>query len=256
MAEQIAPADFYTGLVAELYAHLRAETFDPEPFARFIQRSGEPALELGCGDGDPMLALRAMGLDVTGVDSSLDMLNRLEAAAARQGLEATVHHATFEAMDIGRQFRSIYFAGATFNLLPDDAAAQVTLERIAAHLHPEGSVLVPLFTPQVAAESAQGKVTQHTTAGGDTMQVTVLDIVRDEMARNQTTTLRYERTQDGEHDTVEREWLLHWYEQEQFMAMADQAGLQTLSVRGASGQAVTVHDTACTFILGHKQPDQ
>ena len=55
------PSLFYTGLVADLYAPLRSESPDPEPYARFIARSGEPALELACGDGDPILELRRRG---------------------------------------------------------------------------------------------------------------------------------------------------------------------------------------------------
>lgn len=68
------PARFYTGLVAELYSILRSENPDPTPYRRFIAAFGEPALELGCGDGDPMLALRLDGVDVEGLDSSADIL--------------------------------------------------------------------------------------------------------------------------------------------------------------------------------------
>ena len=211
MTDQTGPANFYTGLVAELYRHLRSETFDPAPYARFIERSGEPALELGCGDGDPMIDLRAMGLDVEGLDSSSDMLDRFRAAAAARHLEVTLHHATFQTMELSRQYRSIYLAGATFNLLPDDEAAKATLERIAASLHPEGSVLIPLFTPQVPVESDIGKVTQQVTESGCTMRVTVLDITRNETTRDQFTELRYERIDGDDHQVVERSWQLHWF---------------------------------------------
>ncbi len=250
MNEPIEPADFYTGLVAELYRHLRSETFDPAPYARFIERSGEPALELGCGDGDPMLELRSRGLEVEGLDSSSDMLARFEVAAAAQGLDVTLHHATFQAMDLGRQYRSIYFAGATFNLLPDDATASAALERIAAHLHPEGSVLIPLFKPQAPAESDIGKCSEHVADDGSIMRVTVLDIVRNEATRDQITELRYEHIDGDKHETTERSWLLHWFEQDDFAAMAASAGLATRSVRGPDSKPATTHDTAFTFILG------
>ena len=250
MTVPIEPADFYTGLVAELYAHLRSETFDPEPYARFVRRSGEPALELGCGDGDPLLELCAQGLDVEGLDSSADMLDRCRVAAAARALDVTLHHATFQAMDLGRPYRSMYFAGATFNLLPDDATAQAALVRIAAHLHPDGSALVPLFTPQAPAESDIGKITEHIDGDGATMRVTVLDIVRDEAARDQITELRYERIHGDQHDSVDRSWRLHWFEQDAFTEMAANAGLATRSVRGEGGRPATTHDTAFTFILG------
>jgi len=255
-ADQRNPANFYTGLVADLYAHLRSETFDPEPFARFIQRSGEPALELGCGDGDPMLALRGQGLDVEGVDSSFDMLERFRRAATERDLEVTLHHTTFQEMDLGRQFRSIYFAGATFNLLPDDDAANESLRRIADHLHASGSALIPLFRPGVPAASDIGKVTEHVSEDGTTMRVTALDIVRDEDARDQFTTLRYEQIRDDEHDVLERTWHLHWYEADQFQTMAADAGLATRSLRGVETAPDTSHATAFSFILGHKDAGQ
>ena len=114
------PADFYTGLVAELYAPLRSFTSDPSEYAAFVRSSGEPALELGCGDGDPLLDLVALGLDVDGVDSSADMLDRLRASADARGLSVMVHQQRMEDLDLPRRYRSIYLAGATFTLLPDD----------------------------------------------------------------------------------------------------------------------------------------
>jgi hypothetical protein len=51
--ERMEPADFHTGIVAELYEPLKSTTQDPEPYARFVEEFGEPALELGCGDGEP-----------------------------------------------------------------------------------------------------------------------------------------------------------------------------------------------------------
>lgn len=251
MDPSTSPANFYTGVVAELYRHLRSETPDPEPYARFVERSGQPALELGCGDGDPMLDLRERGLEVEGVDSSMDMLDRRRATAASRELAVTLHHATFEAMDLGCQYRSIYLAGATFNLLPDDDAARLALERIAAHLHPEGSVLIPLFVPQLAGDDAVGKVQEHVTSDGVTMRVTALGIDRDEASRNQTTTLRYERLDGAEHEIAERAWLLHWIDQDLFTSMAAEAGLATIAVVDPTGSPSTTHDTAFTFILRH-----
>ncbi len=247
--EPVAPSSFYTGLVAELYRHLRSEVFDPEPYARFVERSGEPGLELGCGDGDPLLDLRARGLDVDGVDSSADMLDRCRAAANARGVDVALHHTTFEAMDLPRRYRSIYFAGATFNLLPDDRAARAALERIRRHLDPEGSALIPLFVPQAPAAADIGKVSEHVTDDGVVMRVTTLDIRRDEAARDQTTDLRYERFDGDEHLSVDRSWQLHWFEQDRFADMVADAGLATRSVRNAGGSPVTTHDTAFTFVV-------
>ncbi len=249
-SDPLPSSDFYTGIVAELYRHLRSETFDPEPYARFVERSGEPALELGCGDGDPLLDLRAQGLAVEGLDSSLDMLERCRAAATERGLDVTLHHATFEEMRLDRQYGSIYLAGATFNLLPDDETARAALGRIAMHLRPDGSALIPLFVPRSPVDSDVGKVREHVTDDGIVMRVTVLDIVRDEAARNQTTELRYEVLRNEDHQIVTRSWKLHWFEQEQFTTMVADSGLATRSVRQANGSPATSHDTAFTFVVG------
>ncbi len=198
-----------------------------------------------------MLDLREQGLDVEGLDSSADMLDRFRVNAAARNLEVTLHHATFQSMSLGKQFRSIFLAGATFNLLPNDAAATSALSRIAEHLHPEGSALIPLFKPQAPAESDIGKITEQVARDGATVRVTVVDIERDESTRNQVTQLRYERVLGDDHEIAERSWLLHWFEIDQFEAMAAEAGLSTLSVRGGDGEPVTTHDTAYTFILGH-----
>ena len=247
--DPIAPSDYYTGLVADLYGHLRSSVFDPEPYARFVERWGEPALELGCGDGDPMLDLRAKGLAVEGLDSSIDMLDRCRRAAQLRGLDVTLHHATFETMDLDRRFRSIYFAGATFNLLPDDETAQAALDRIAAHLEPDGAVLIPLFIPPVTATSEIGTTREHVTDDGAVMRLSVLDVVRDDDARTQVTEFRYELIDGDDHETALRSWQLHWFEQDRFAEMAARSGLAVRSVRGPEGEPATSEDTSFAFVL-------
>ncbi len=248
--DPLAPSEFYTGLVAELYGHLRSETFDPGPYAQFIERSGEPALELGCGDGDPLLDLRARGLNVEGLDSSLDMLDRCRARAIERGLDVTLHHATFEHMTLGRQFGSIYLAGATFNLLPDDERARAALGRIATHLRPGGSALIPLFIPRSPTAAEIGTTREQVANDGATMRVTVVDIDRNETTRDQINELRYELLRGDDHQTVDRTWRLHWFDQDQFASMAADAGLVTRSVREVNESPTTSHDTAFTFIVG------
>ena len=44
--DEVDPADFYTGIVVDVYRPLRGSVPDPRTYAAFIDRWGEPALEL------------------------------------------------------------------------------------------------------------------------------------------------------------------------------------------------------------------
>ncbi|MGW6496091.1 class I SAM-dependent methyltransferase [Nonomuraea angiospora] len=229
------PADFYTGIVAELYGPLKSVAQDPEPYAAFVQEAGSPALELGCGDGDPLLDLRRRGLDVEGVDSSADMLQRCRRRAREQGVDVVVYHQRMEALDLPRRYRAIFLAGPTFNLLPDDSIALAALHRIRDHLAVGGTALVPLFVPSPTPAERIGRVRTATADDGAELRVSVVSEERSDSARTQTTVLRYERYRDGESTIVDRPWVLHWYTRSGFESLAAAAGLIAVSVLETSG---------------------
>lgn len=243
------PADFYTGIVAELYEPLKSTNQDPAPYAEFIEESGQPALELGCGDGDPLLHLRTRGLKVEGVDSSVDMLDRCRRRATEEGLDVIVHHQRMEALDLPQRYRSIFLAGPTFTLLPDDDTALRTLGGIRAHLADGGTALIPLFIPACTPQSQFSRVREATAADGATLRVSIVAEDRDEPGRTQRTTLRYERHSDGESTIVDRPWTLHWHTPAGFRTLARAAGLTTIAIRDDAGRPVSDDATEFTFLL-------
>lgn len=117
-------ADFYTGIVSDAYAALRSTTFDATRYLDFVRDAGEPALELGCGDDGPFFDLVRDGIDVDGVDSSQDMLERAQAHADTEGLRITTYCQPMQELALLRTYRAIYLAGPTFTLLPDDDTAR------------------------------------------------------------------------------------------------------------------------------------
>jgi len=243
----VDPSLFYTGLVADLYAPLKSMPPDPEVYARFIAASGEPALELGCGDGEPLIDLRMQGLEVEGLDSSADMLERCRRVAAQNGVDVVLHHQPMQSMDLPRRYRSIFIAGPTFNLLPDDDTARQALLRMHTHLEPGGSALVPLFIPAATVTEALGRPREVCSSDGAILRVTAVSEQRDEPGRVQTTVLRYERSTPGATEVLDRPWVLHWYSQTQFRDLATAAGFEIAAVTGPDGRPAP--DTAKVFVF-------
>lgn len=246
-------SSFYTGIVAELYKPLKTHSQAWEPYASFITQSGQPALELGCGDGDPILDLRRNAIDVDGVDSSADMLTRCVERAAQERLDVSLHHQRMEELNLPRRYASIFLAGPTFTLLPDDQTALRALQGIRKHLTDEGSALVPLFIPSLTPPDQLGKIKEVTTEDGAVLRVSVISEDRDEEARTQRSLLRYEKQVDGENIVDERPWTLHWHTQEGFRELVEDAGLTVSAINDAQGGAAAADASEFSFLLrpGH-----
>lgn len=231
------PADFYTGIVAELYSPLKSTSFPSDTYAAFVDEHGQPALELGCGDGEPLIALRLRGYDVDGVDSSADMIDRCRQNARAAGITVSLHHQRMEALDLPRTYRSVFLAGPTINLLPDDHTVTAALIAIRRHLTPEGHARVPLFVPAPTPKSQLGVTVEATDPSGALIGVTSISQQRDETARTQTTVLRYEKRDGSGSRSEDRPWTLHWHTPDGFAALAADAGLEVVATTADEGDS-------------------
>lgn len=247
-------ADFYTGFVADAYAVLKSETFDAGRYARFVREHGEPGLEVGCGDGHPLLELVAEGLDVDGLDSSPEMIERARRAARDRGLEVALHICRMEDMRLARRCRSIYLAGPTFELLPDDETARRALAAFRRHPAPGGTIMVPLWIPECTPASALGVAREGTDGTGALLRYTPLSESVDLEARTRRTRVRYERTPpDGCSETIERDWVIHWQTPDTIESLAEQAGLTVRALHPAPsvGRAEALPGAQFTAYLCH-----
>lgn len=128
--------DYYTGFVADHYDLLvpEDETRSYGLFRSVIESDGQPALELACGTGRPLLTFVADGLEVEGLDSSPDMLRRCAAKASDLRLSVRLHEQRMESFEIDRASRTIYCTSSSFQLLQDDEAVRRALSTIGRHL--------------------------------------------------------------------------------------------------------------------------
>lgn len=223
------PADFYSGIVVDAYAKLKSSTFVAAPYIDFVRTHGEPGLEVGCGDGQPLLDLCEAGLDVEGVDSSMDMVVRARENAAERGIRTGIYCQRVEGLRLPRRFASIYFAGPTFNLLADDTTAARALRAIREHLTDDGAALIPLWVPNPTPENEFG-VARTADDSGVQLRYTPLTETYDEDQRTRTTSSRYERVTPEGTETADREWIIHWHTPGSFRELCHDAYLEVVRI--------------------------
>jgi trans-aconitate methyltransferase len=244
-------SQFYTGLIADAYALLASAPPEPAPYERFVRRGDGPALELACGDGRPMLDLIESGLAVEGLDSSADMLMRCRAAAAERGLgPVTLHLGDMANFNLGRAYASIYIAGASITLLPDDESVGASLRCMSQHLVEGGRAMVPFWIPPAAAEIGRALEAEVAGQPSTVLRCTTIEVERNEDQRTHASLLRYERVTHGDvTEAVERWWNVHWLTVDDAVALASDAGFSEVRASGLDGQRAEPDASLFTLIL-------
>ena len=230
-------AQFYTGLVADLYEPLASERARAEDYVPFLDRAGTPALELACGSGLPLVELVERGYEVEGLDSSADMLERCRVRARDRGLEVRVHQGEMQSFDLGRRYPSVFLAGASFTLLLGAEDAGAALRCIHQHLEPGGAALIPLEIPEQAGlERSLGHFREVETDDGARLRVGLVGLDVDDAAQQVCRRLRYERiASGGEAEVLERDWLTQWWSQAQFREMLAATGFANVGFVAPEG---------------------
>ena len=133
----------YNGVTALAYdAWLPPGTTFPDDawYRRVIEQCGGTTLELGAGNGRFLIPARERGLDVEGIDSSADMLERCRLHAAAAGLDVTLHHGDIAPLELDRTYRAIVCPAGTFTLIADLDRAHQALASYWTHLDPGGTL--------------------------------------------------------------------------------------------------------------------
>jgi SAM-dependent methyltransferase len=238
-------SQFYTGIIAEYYDLLVP---DDEAgsfwfFRQAIESHGEPALEVGCGTGRPLLAYLEAGLDVEGLDASAEMLEICRRKARERGLRAKLHHQRMETFEIDRRFGTIFIVNSSFMLLPDRAAARGALERMFRHLRPSGRVLISLdipVEPPAVSDDRWHTVRAAVRSDGTTIRCLGRTLRFDTEAQVYETTLLYQLERGGRiEQEEERPLLLRWYTEDQFTALLAEVGFTAIRSTRATADPST-----------------
>ena len=133
------PQIWHHGLVARYWGELETDGGQEALyFKNIIERSGQPALDLGCGSGRLLLSYLQAGLDVDGCDYSKDMLAQCQERAKMEGLSPRLYEQAMHELDLPRRYRTIFACGVV-GLGGERRLTMKAMQRCYEHLRPGGT---------------------------------------------------------------------------------------------------------------------
>jgi SAM-dependent methyltransferase len=148
-----APQTWHHGLVATWWAEFN-DTFrlhEVPYFQRFVERDGQPALDVACGTGRLLIPYLRAGLDVDGCDISADMVEHCRDKAAREGLRPALFVQPMYELTPPRRYRTIFVCGG-FGLGSTRTQDAEALRRLHDVLLPGGTLLIDVEVPYAGAK--------------------------------------------------------------------------------------------------------
>lgn len=137
---------WHYGLVARWWTNKQAEPEELDYYGGAIQRFGQPALDLCCGTGRLLVPFLERGLDVDGVDLSVEMLAGCRERAEAAGVEPTLRAQPMHLLDMPRRYRTIYICDS-FGIGGSRRNDRDALRRIHDHLEPGGALVMSTGLP-------------------------------------------------------------------------------------------------------------
>jgi len=118
-------------------------------YRRKVVRYSEPVLELACGSGRFTIPLAKEGVNITGVDISLDMLNLAKSKASKDEVNVRLLQGDMRSFDLGEKYKFIFIAAQSLSHLHTREEVEECLSSVRRHLTEEGRLLIELFNSSV-----------------------------------------------------------------------------------------------------------
>jgi SAM-dependent methyltransferase len=142
--------------VADLYDLHVTVDLDVPFYVSEAQRVSGKVLELMAGTGRISLPLVEAGIDLTCVDASERMLERLRTKLRARDLSAVVHRADIRDFDLGERFALVLIPFHSFSEIVEPADTERALGSAVRHLGEGGRLIVALHNPAVRLREADG----------------------------------------------------------------------------------------------------
>jgi SAM-dependent methyltransferase len=258
---------WHYGLIARWWAEFNEADADEVAYlVAAIRRYGEPALDLGCGNGRILLPLLEACLDVDGVDVSQDMVDLARGAAEAAGFNPVLVAQSKQDLDLERRYRTIFMVGV-FEIGGNRAWDRESLRRAFDHLEPGGTLLInhelpysgldadrwsrwlptrSITFPQAWPEAGD----RRRLADGDEIELVARRISFDPLAQHETLEMRATLWHDGA--VVRKETSrLHesLYFAQEIVALLEAAGFVGIEIEsGYTGGPAKPDDPVVTFV--------
>lgn len=139
-----------SGIAGEYDDLYEAEWDTPGAVGRIAElAAGGRVVEFGIGTGRLALPLSARGVQIHGVDASVEMIAELRAKPG--GADIPVVVGDFAEAEAGTGFSLVVLAFNTIYALPDQQAQVACFANAARHLRPGGAFVVEAWVPDLGA---------------------------------------------------------------------------------------------------------
>jgi SAM-dependent methyltransferase len=252
----VAPQTWHHGLVAQWWAEFNEGGDEVDYFRGWIERCGEPALDVACGTGRLLAPYRQAGLDVDGCDVSGDMVAAARRKLEAAGLDGNVWVAAMDELEPPRRYRTIFVCGG-FGLGATRERDLEALRRFHAALEPEGTLVFDIELPYSYRrhwpywlKGGRGGLPEPWPEGerrtaADGSELALASRVRDLDPLEQVVTLELRAQQwiDGELRAEEEHLLtIRLYFRDELRGMLEQTGFRNVDVFAGNSQRPPTRD--------------
>ena len=114
-----------------------------------VARYGESVLELACGSGRLTIPLAREGINITGMDISVEMLQLAKVKASQSGASLRLIQGDMRRFDLGEKFKFIFIPAQSLSHLHTRPEIEDCFSCVRRHLAEEGRFLIELFNSSV-----------------------------------------------------------------------------------------------------------
>lgn len=244
----------YTGIAAEWYDDLlHEEKKDTEYYSTLVKENGGPALEIACGTGRNLIPIAEAGIEIDGVDSADEMLQKCRTKIEAKNLPIELFQQDMADLKINKKYKTIIIPGGSFQLLTDFDVVRNTLLKIKEHLLSDGKFILDTFIPIAGVNlNEQGAWQNARTAArenGENLCVfssTKYDIGEQLMFGK----YKYELYNNKLlQQTYYDEITLRWYGKYEFKMLLEQAGFNNVIIDVKN--VMSVHGNSFVYFAGN-----